>query len=355
MKKIVHIIKSLNPGGVEKWLKDLSDVNDNDEFEQHIILQSEATGIFEEHIKNNGVYIHKINLEKGKINYSLNLFNALKKIRPDVIHTHVNLSSGWINFIARTAGIKKRIAHCHNDKRLHYSRVSLAKKAYYSVMKWFVYLFSTDFIAVSDSAAPSMFFSFSKVRIIPCGLSFENTHTSRTLDSLGLKEEDKVIVQVGRFVDQKNHDFTCNILKNLSSKNWKMLFIGDGELMPDIKKKVSDLGLTDKVTFLGNINDVYGVLKHYSDVLILPSKFEGLGLVAIEAQYLGLQAIVSEAVPRDVKISNNISFLSLDNISDWAMYIDSFEKLYNKEGVSLGPFSIEYNKEQLYRVYNNEW
>jgi glycosyltransferase involved in cell wall biosynthesis len=355
VKKIVHIIKSLNPGGVEKWLKDFSDVNDNGEFEQHIILQSEAEGIFEEHIKNNGVYINKISLDKGKINYSLSLFFALKRIRPDVIHTHVNLSSGWINFIARVAGVKKRIAHCHNDKRLHYSRASLVKRMYYSVMKWFVYLFSTDFVAVSDSAAPSMFFSFSKVRIIPCGLSFENTSTLRTQGSLGIKDGDRVIVQVGRFVDQKNHDFTCNILKDLSSNNWKMLFIGDGELMPKIKERVSELGLSDNVTFLGNINDVYGVLKHYSDILILPSKFEGLGLVAIEAQYFGLKTIVSDMVPKEVEISDNISFLSLDSTSDWIIAIDSFEKLPSKGGVNLGPFSIESNKEKLYRVYNDEW
>ncbi|WEM41556.1 glycosyltransferase [Photobacterium sp. DA100] len=354
--KVAHILKALNPGGIEAWLKDLSYVDKN---ELYYLVQDENEGFFDREVEKNDVKIIKTPFRNGLISYSIFLYKFFKTQKIDVVHSHVNLSSGWILFLAFLAGVKVRIAHCHNDKRSEYKNAKAIKKAYFLVMKLFVNIFANEKISVSVDSAKSMFYSMDNVKIIPCGLSFKR-NSSLTKSELGLCEDDIVLTHIGRFVDQKNHDFVVEILSHMNNEKVKLLLVGQGDKEHAIRAKVMELGLQERVFFLGIRNDVNELLHDVSDFFILPSKFEGLGLVAVEAQSNNVYTLVSQALPDDVKISDFIEFLEIEYPEEWAnkikelilkdMHEQSRMMTYHNER-----FTIQTNMEKINKVYKNEW
>ncbi len=100
-----------------------------------------------------------------------------------------------------------------------------------------------------------------------------------------------------------------------------MLLIGDGPLLPEIKQKAQKLGIADSVIFLGNRDDVGGLLSAM-DIFVFPSTNEGLGIVAIEAQASGLPSLVSDALPSEVKVTDLLAYAPLNKGPGyWASHI----------------------------------
>ena len=124
---------------------------------------------------------------------------------------------------------------------------------------------------------------------------------------------------VGRFTNQKNHDFLIDIFYNyqLKIKNSKLLLVGTGVLEKKIKDKVKKLGIEDRVIFAGfktNVNEYMQAM----DLFVFPSLYEGLGLVLIEAQCSGLTCFTSDrVVPKEAQISDLVQFISLKEESKY--------------------------------------
>ncbi|HFK8542991.1 TPA: glycosyltransferase [Proteus mirabilis] len=360
MEKVAHIIKSLDPGGIETWLKDLSYINDHQMYKLFFLLQSTDKSFYENEIIQNNGTIKKFNLEEGIIKYSFNLFKYFKKNKIDIVHSHVNLSSGWILFIAYLAGVKKRIAHCHNDKRKDYKKRSYIKKVYFFIMKLFVNIFSTAKISVSRNCAPSMFYSNTNYKVIPCGLRFKINNNNIKRENLNLNKTDIVICHIGRLTDQKNQEFSLKILEKLNNKKYKLLFIGEGKNKDKILVLAKKYNILDQVIFLGLRNDVMDILINIVDILVLPSKYEGLGLVAIESQIAKKYTLVSNNVPSDTKISNLIEYLPINSEEDIKKWCDRINKhsqntvQNTKEIFIKNDFSIEDNYKKIIWIYNND-
>ncbi|ODB36816.1 hypothetical protein BB427_02030 [Pseudoalteromonas sp. BMB] len=348
--KVVHIIGKLNPGGVETWLKDLSKFQGD---KMHIIVHKSGKGFYDDIVRENGAHLRLIKLNGNRLGFYYELYKYLKFNGIGIMHSHVNLASTLMLLVAWLAGVKGRIAHCHNDKRSEYKKLNLTKRLYYKFMKIGLLIFANRRIAVSESCSNSMFYEFSDVEIIPCGLSFTDPLATTNRGDLGLKESDRVIVHVGRFVKQKNHLYIIRLLKVLDDRNTKLLLIGEGPLKDDVIREVNKLGLQDQVLFLGVRKDVHSILKNIANIFVLPSKFEGLGLVAIEAQYFNVPTIVSDNVPKDVAISNYVTFLSLDNINSWVNEIVTYSCVGNDKLLyeSYKQFTIEYNNIKLEKIY----
>lgn len=121
-----------------------------------------------------------------------------------------------------------------------------------------------------------------------------------------------VIGHIGRFTYQKNHAFLLEIFQKvkLLRPGAVLLLIGTGELEREIRRRAAALGLGDSVRFLGLREDV-AELMQAMDIFVLPSRFEGLGLVLIEAQAAGLHAIASDKVPREAQVTELLSYLPL--------------------------------------------
>lgn len=134
---------------------------------------------------------------------------------------------------------------------------------------------------------------------------------------LGIKNE-FVIGNVARFHEQKNQIFLLEVFHNFleTNPNSILLLVGEGDLKDKIQRKADKLNITNKVIFLNSRGDINELMQGF-DVFAFPSKYEGLGIVAIEAQCASLPVICSKYVPKEVKITENIEFLPIDNIDIW--------------------------------------
>ena len=137
---------------------------------------------------------------------------------------------------------------------------------------------------------------------------------------LGIREKQLTICHVGRLSMQKNPYGMLDIFKEVLEKeeNALLLSVGTGELEDEIKKYAKEIGVSEKVKFMGKRTDVEEVLQA-SDVFFLPSFYEGLPIVAIEAQTAGLYCVLSKNITREVDITGNVRFLDIEEqLSEWA-------------------------------------
>lgn len=147
---------------------------------------------------------------------------------------------------------------------------------------------------------------------------------------------------MGRFHFQKNHAFLIKVFECLSERNEKyhLLLVGQGQLEPEIRELVKREGLESKVTFLGARGDVDKIYQAM-DLFILPSQFEGLGVVALEAQAALLPCVLSGGVPEIARVNENVVFVPLkDSPEQWA---DTVEKMLGKIQVANKMIGSEYD------------
>ena len=146
----------------------------------------------------------------------------------------------------------------------------------------------------------------------------------RTVKRKKLEIDDNTLVvgHIGRFVTVKNHFFLIDIFNEIHKKNKNsiLVLVGQGPLLEQVKEKVKDLGLEKKVKFLGHRNDVNELYQIF-DVFIMPSFYEGLPVVGVEAQANGLLCIFSDAMTKETKLLEQTTFLNLEESPlIWAEY-----------------------------------
>ena len=258
--------------------------------------------------------------------------------------------------VAYFKGIKIRISHSHfayapqNIKTIIYRKLGN--------------LFSNKYMACSVDAAHYLFGKrIGKVYILKNAINlekFEFSNITRQTVRKNLNIENHFVIgNVGRFIEQKNHNFLIDIFHEIVKirKDSVLLLIGDGDLEGEIKEKVKKTGINDKVIFLGSRNDV-NELMMAMDLFLFPTLFEGLGIVLLEAQLSGLSCVCSNRLPQDVRITNNITFLDLnENINDWVNECVK-EKKINRNSIDLSLFTkagynIENESKQLKQYYDN--
>ena len=137
--------------------------------------------------------------------------------------------------------------------------------------------------------------------------------------SLGYRKDHFVVGHVGRFTYQKNHPFLIEIFVEIvkSDDDARLLLVGDGEDKEQICQLVNSHGLNEKVTFTGPVSNVEDFMQAM-DVFVLPSRFEGLPIVGIEAQASDLPIITADTVSDEVDLNGKVQFLPLESPSSWA-------------------------------------
>lgn len=249
----------------------------------------------------------------------------------DVVHLH---TKQWKSFlmeeICKKHYVPKVIVHAHNTgiDTLDPIKRKEEELLHEQVKKKFDESMATDFWACSRMAADFLFgeqIPRDRIKIMPNAIELDTFAYNQSVRNeyrreYGL-EDSFVIGHVGRFVYQKNHEFLINVFSEVAKEveNVRLILIGDGELFGKVQNLAKNLGLENKILFLGKRDDVenwYQVM----DVFCLPSRFEGLGMALVEAQASGLPCIGSSNVPKDVEISNNIVRIEL-NISEWAKQV----------------------------------
>ncbi|AFA48879.1 glycosyltransferase EpsF2 [Acetobacterium woodii DSM 1030] len=180
----------------------------------------------------------------------------------------------------------------------------------------------------------------------------------RTMKRKELNLEDKFVIgHVGRFVKPKNHKFLIDVFKKVHDKEPSavLLLIGEGELKPQIEKKVINLGLHDSVLFTGVRSDIPELLQAM-DIFVFPSLYEGLGIVTIEAQTSGLPCIVADTIPKEAFITELIQKIPLkEDKKLWVEEILKFKDANNRETpkeIMVSGFDIEEKAHEIESLYN---
>lgn len=235
-----------------------------------------------------------------------------------VAHLHDPILSRFLYPVAHRGGVRSFAVHAHSTA---YSDSRLK-----SVRNWLVCrnigAYSDVRLACSHAAGEFMF-RRSRFEVLPNAIDvgtyrFDRQARVKTRRALGLGDG-SVVGHVGRFSEEKNHRFLLDVFSELLRfrPGVRLMLIGDGALRPGIEGRAAEGGLADRVLFLGDRKDVPD-LYQAMDALILPSFFEGLPMVGVEAQCAGLPMICSDRVPDEVAIGD-CEFLPLEaSLSRWA-------------------------------------
>lgn len=293
MKKVVIFNQRWSSGGIESMMVKMIPNLDKEKINITVLAIQKESSVYDNVLAENNVSLRILNekFEKNPLIRNLKSFKrykeVLKEIEPDVIHINVyNAISLEFARIAKKY-VKKVIVHSHsegfeNDKfkiKLILNKIS---KLIFASKKF-------TYIACSTNSAEFCFPKNTKFKILKNGIDIKKYDYDKCKrDEYRAKfklENSFVIGNIGRFVEQKNQKFLIEVFKKVLEKreNAKLLLIGDGEDKDIILQKIEKLNIKDKVLILSNRNDVENLLQAM-DIFVLPSLFEGLPVVAVEAQ-----------------------------------------------------------------------
>ena len=167
-----------------------------------------------------------------------------------------------------------------------------------------------------------------KLIVINNGISterfkFDKSTRTRIRKQLGISEDCVLLGHVGRFTSEKNQSFLIQVLSQIPNKcNMQLLLIGEGPLVKDVMQLAKEKGIYKKIIQIARTDVVYDYMQAM-DIFLFPSTYEGLGMVAIEAQASGLPVIASNGVPSMINITKNVVFEELD-AKIWCKKINVF-------------------------------
>ena len=366
-KRILHILGGVGFGGAEAFaMNQFRNLQNEYIFDFAVQVKFEPDQSYEKEIHSLGGEIYYTGLFRDSpIAFSKNITKIIKEHGPYcAVHIHINEQCGFAAMGAKKAGVKTIIAHAHNSQ--YGQRNPFIKIAMLALNKILVKKYANKLVGCSDEAAKFFFGKIGKKALVlknPIDIKryFYSGNMEDCRNSLGIQSK-LVISHIGRFADVKNHQFILEICKKLAEDriDYAMLLVGDGELRCEIENEVKKFNLSNNVFFLGNRSDVPQILCA-SNVMILPSKYEGLPTVVLEAQASGTPSIIADNVNRKSDVGLGlIDFLSIEGIDaalKWknallknrekVRNIEEIENAFSKHGISLNDVS-----EKLKHLYS---
>lgn len=361
MKKIrvLHCLGQLNTGGAETLVINLLRNIDRNKFQFNFLVFNDQPGFYDEEVRSLGSYIYYLPSisNAGVKNYINKMVEFFRATKIDVVHSHMDWQGGFISYAANRAGIKKIVVHSHANQDMFNN--DIMHKIMIKINKYLIKKYATDLCACSKEAGKSLF-GKENYTIITNGIDIkrytqpDNNTIKKLYKECNLNKDDIVLGNVGSFSENKNQIFLIKILKELveENKHFKLILVGDGILKDKLVKEVEDNNLSEYVIFMGIRKEIPEIM-HLFSVFLFPSKMEGLGIVAIEAQTSGIPCIVSKYLPKqlDMKIGL-INFEELDIF----LWIEKIKKVrvnnakkvkFNSDNI----YDIEFTIQQLFEIY----
>lgn len=308
-------------------------------------------------IKKMGCNIQMLPLRmKDTFRYFLALYRLIHQNRYDIVHAHGNSATLALEmWAAKLAGCKVRIAHSRNTCT-SYPRLDKFLRPFFN-------LSYTQGFACGIQAGKWLF-KDNEFQVIPNGKDiskFSYSSNKRMEYRKKLKLTDKVVIgHAGNFNYQKNHEYLLQIFKELASedKHYVLYLMGEGSLRPQIEKIVEDYGLAEQVVFTGSIANMADMLQAM-DIMVFPSRFEGLPNVVLEWQIACLPCVISDSITKECQITDLVSYMSLEEgASAWAEKIRSIEIIDREEikdsvleQIRRAGFNIKENAKKLKEIY----
>lgn len=348
MKRILVYALTWRRGGIESFFLNYSNRLSNVQLDFIKLTPNELS--FENELKKGRIFYlprtkENIILRKRKIKeiFDKNKYDALWFNSND-------LASVDIIKEAHQRGIKC-IIHAHNSKANSFSRI-LRHKINRKIDE---NLFDAKF-ACSELAAKWFFPNCDDVSLIYNAINIDKyffNHSSRRKirGKFGISEESIVLGDIGRLEKQKNFGYLIDVFAKYHQKksNSYLMIVGEGSLKKELSEHANQLGISDFVLFVGEVNNVEDYLSAF-DIFAMPSLYEGLPVTLVEAQASGLQCLVSNTVTDEVNVTGNISYYPIDeeDIDKWVNNIKiSGDRLANEKKVKKTVFDISISAAEL--------
>lgn len=328
--RVLHCVNNMHRAGLETMLMNYYRNIDRTKIQFDFLTHRPERSDYDDEIESMGGKIyHAPRLYPQNYPAYFRWMKNFFKEHPEykIVHSHIDAMSYVPLLTAKKAGVPIRIAHSHStgiDKDFKYILKQFFRLQITSV--------ANSFMACGELAGEFLFGN-EKFEIIPNAVTAEKLYFNSFVrkqkrKDLGIKTQ-LVVGHVGRICYPKNHRFLIEIFSEIIKIDSSaiLLIVGVGEKEEEIKQYVSELNLNDNIRFLGNRDDV-SELYQAMDVFVLPSLFEGVPLVGIEAQFADLPCFFSDKVPKEVKFNANVQFMSLDlSAETWAEKIVSCKGL----------------------------
>lgn len=318
--RILHVLSSLGQGGIEKWLVNLTAELQRQHgaaVETELLTLLSPGGYYQDALTAMGCRVHHCQLSWRNLpSFVWRLAVVLRAGRYDVVHCHADYLSGLILPVAHSIGVRTRICHVHNTEFTFQAPRPILRH-WIGCMLRRMNVWDGGICIGTSSTALDAYLGDLKNRIrhqvstcgIPCADYRIAVHTRRQAlrHSLDWPQCSKVLLHVGRHTEQKNPLFMLEVFAEVlkCDPSVTCVLVGSGPLTSNMQAKAMALGIQPNVRLLGSRDDIPQLMRA-ADLLLLPSLFEGLGLVVIEAQAVGLRSLVSDVVPPDVEIAEGL-------------------------------------------------
>lgn len=362
--RVAHVIGKWVGGGVEAVVMNYYKHIDHTKIQFDFICDDDSTNIPYEEIEKLGGKVILIPPYQKVIKYHKSLKKVLKDGNYKIVHSHINALSVFSLFAAKCAKVPIRIAHSHSTTNKKEWKKNLLKQ----ILRPFSKVFATDYMCCSELAGRWLFgdkeYDKGNVYLLNNAIDLDKFKYDEKIrkqkrKELNIKDDTLVIGHIGRFVAQKNHTFLIDIFNEVHKQNNNsiLLLAGQGPLVDEMKEKVKTLNLEKNVRFLGQRNDVSELYQAF-DLFLLPSLYEGLPVVGVEAQASGNLCYLSNDMTKETKVLDSTVFMSLSNSAEeWANEIlkslKEYKKHNTKEEVSKYGFNIVEEVNKLDSYYNN--
>lgn len=355
--RVAQVVGKMENGGVEAVVMNYYRHIDRSKVQFDFYADEDSTWIPKDEIESLGGHVYIVPPYQKLHKYIPALIKLFKDNGYKIVHAHLNTLNIFPLFAAKRAGVSTRICHNHSTAAKGETKKNVLKYA----LRPFAKVYATHYAACSKYAGEWLFGKKSvergEVTIFNNAIDFEKFKFDSKVRDEVRKElgiEDKFVMgHVGRFCYQKNQDFLIDIFEKVHEKNKNavLLLVGDGPDRAKIEERVKSSSWRDDVIILGNRGDVER-LYPTMDVFVFPSRYEGLGMAAVEAQACGVRTIVSDSVPKDVILSNYICFIDLNEGADcWAKKVLQSENEARAELFAENSFDISDKADEFTRYY----
>ncbi|GAA4278938.1 glycosyltransferase family 1 protein [Aquimarina mytili] len=335
MIRILQVFTIMGRGGAESMIMNYYRNLDREKVQFDFLVHRQEKGAFDEEIESLGGVIYRL----STINpfFPANYYKELRAFFKEhneytVVHSHLNTFTSFVLKIAEEYKIPYRIAHAHTATEqiklkdlLHPKSAKEAlKKSVKFRLKKRIHNHTTHYFSCGEKAGNWLFGAEQPFKIMNNAIDAEkfayNTEISEKYKKENSLEDQLVIGHIGNFTDPKNHTYLLKVFqKTLQKKeDCSLVLIGDGPLRKTIENEAKQLAIDHKVHFLGLRSDIPGLCQML-DIFVFPSLYEGLPVTLIEAQAAGLKIFASDTITNEVHITDDISFLSIEDApSVWA-------------------------------------
>ncbi|BDR53861.1 putative glycosyltransferase EpsF [Bombiscardovia nodaiensis] len=360
--RVLVLITKMDRGGAETFVMNYLRNFDRSKVQYDFLVNRQEPGDYEDEIQDLGGRIFRMcPMYPQYFSQYKREFRQFLVEHPEytIIHSNLEERSYFPLRVAADMHVPVRIAHAHSAR--HDFDIKTPFREYF---RHRIGPYPTDKFACSRQAGVWLYggkgveaknFKVVRNAIDLKKYSFNRAIRDKYRAKLGLQNK-LVIGNVGRLSKEKNHLFLLQTFQQIHQRNPNsaLLLVGGGPLQESLARKVHELGLSDSVHFTGSVPDVWSYLQAM-DVFVFPSSFEGLGMSVIEAQAAGLPCIVSDRVPHEVQMTENVEFFSLkDSVSRWsreAMQLSTFRRKDEVSAVRAHGYDIATEAKKLQNFY----